>query len=268
MDESSAEAIIAEQARQIRRLEDELERRRGGRALEELLRLSDVTAAIVGEAPYRSLLNGIIEAAKRIFDAGAASLSLLDHETNELVFVAAAEPELIGMRFPAHRGIAGWVVMTGEPIAVGDVRRDPRWAGDFAASTGYVPKSIMAVPLIVGEEVEGVLSVLDKASAASFGLDDLELLGLFARPAAIAVEQSRLVGSVGRMLLEELRRLAAGRGEDDLARTLEAVSAEAGAAGDRVLVLARLVHTLSRRGDRSTELAIEVLAAIARHTSR
>jgi GAF domain-containing protein len=268
MDEPAADALIAEQARRIRRLEEELERRSGIDALRELLQFSDITAAIVGEAPYRSLLNGIIEAARRLFDAGAASIALIDHETHELVFAAAAEPELIGMRFPAHRGIAGWVIMTGEPIAVGDVRRDPRWAGEFAASTGYLPTSIMAVPLIVGDDVEGVLSVLDKANAASFGLDDLELLGLFARPAAIAVEQARLVGAVGRVLLDALRRRASASGEDDLARTLQSALAQRDSAGDRTLALARLVHEFARRGDRSTDLALDVLGAILRNTTR
>lgn len=256
--------IVAEQAMQIRRLEGEAQAKSGLHVLRELLQLSDVVRATVGEAPYRALLSGIIEAAKRLFEAGAASIALLDHETGELVFAAAAETALVGMRFPAHQGIAGWVMMTGEPIAVSDVRRDPRFAKDFATSTGYVPKSIMAVPLFVGEEVEGVLSVLDKSSAASFGLDDIELLGLFARPAAIAVEQARMVGSVGRMLVEELRRLAEERGEGDLIRVAETALSEGSQSSSRTIELARLVRSLSQRGDRGSDLALEILTAVAR----
>lgn len=265
MDElAEARATITEQAIRIHHLEQQAGRNGALPVLRELLGLSEVVGATVGEAPYRALLNGIIEAAKRLFDAGAASIALLDHETGELVFAAAAEQELIGMRFPAHQGIAGWVMMTGEPIAVGDVRRDPRFARDFAASTGYVPQSIMAVPLFVGDEVEGVLSVLDKTSAASFGLDDIELLGLFARPAAIAVEQARMAGSIGVMLVRELSRLAAERGEQEVAEAARIALAEGSAASDRTLELARLVHTLSRRGDRSQEMALEILSAVAR----
>jgi hypothetical protein len=153
----TARATIAAQAIQIHRLEQQAERDSGAGALREILELSDIAGVTIGEAPYHALLEGIIQAAKRLFDASAASIALLDHETNELVFEAATEGDVVGMRFPAHQGIAGWVAMTGEPLAVSDVRRDPRWAKDFAASTGYIPKSILAVPLFVQEEVEGVL---------------------------------------------------------------------------------------------------------------
>jgi transcriptional regulator with GAF, ATPase, and Fis domain len=262
-----ARASLARQAMQIDRMQREAEPGGSAAVFRELLHLSEVVGATVGETPYRALLNGIIEAAKRLFDAAAASIALLDHETNELVFAAAAESSLIGMRFPAHQGIAGWVMMTGEPMAVGDVRRDPRFANDFAQSTGYVPRSILAVPMFVGDEVEGVLSVLDKASAATFGLDDMELLGLFARPAAIAVEQARMVGSIGTMLVGEMERLAREEGATEISDGAVAALAGGSSASDQTLQLARLVNTLGRRSDRSREMAIEILSAVARLSS-
>jgi GAF domain-containing protein len=155
--------------------------------------------------------------------------------------------------------------MTGEPMAVSDVSRDPRFARDFAQSTGYVPTSILAVPLIVHEEVEGVLEVLDKASAASFGLDDMELLALFARPAAIAVEQARTVTGMGALLVQELGRLADARGDAELARAARAVGGGS-TVPEQTLELARLVYSLGRRGERARRLAIEVLSSVARYT--
>ncbi|GAC1402956.1 MAG: hypothetical protein NVSMB52_16960 [Chloroflexota bacterium] len=260
-----ARATIAAQAMQIHRLERESQGSRSLEALRELLQLSDVITATIGDAPFRSLLTGITEAAKRLFNAGAASILLLDHETSELVFAAATGGgDVVGRRFPAHQGIAGWTVMTGEPIAVGDVRRDPRFAKDFAQSTGYIPKSILSVPMIVGDEVEGVLQVLDKANASSFGLDDMELLGMFSNPAAIAVEQARMVSTVGKLLVEEIGRLAEGRDERDVAESARVALSEGSSTADGTIELARLVHTLGRRSDRSRALAIEILAAIVR----
>jgi GAF domain-containing protein len=251
----------------IHQLEEAARARSGSAVLRELLQLSDIVGVTVGQDSYRALLDGIIQAARRLFDAAAASILLLDHTTNELVFEAATGGgDVLNLRIPAHAGIAGWVVMTGEPMAVSDVRRDPRWAKDFAASTGYVPQSIMAVPLLVGEEVEGVLEVLDKASAASFGLDDLELLGLFARPASIAVEQARLVNSIGSMLVQEVGRLAAERSEDQFSAAVDEVLKEGNTTPEQTLELARLVHSIGRRGDRARELAVEVLRSIVRHT--
>jgi GAF domain-containing protein len=257
-------ATVASQALEIHRLQRAAGAGSSQDALRDILQLSDIVGATVGQAPYRALLDGIIQAARRLFDAGAASILLLDHATNELVFEAATGGgSVLNLRIPAHQGIAGWVVMTGEPIAVSDVRRDPRWARDFAESTGYVPQSIMAVPLLLDEDVEGVLEVLDKRNQGSFGLDDMELLGLFSHPAAIAVEQARLVSKIGRMLVEELHR-AAEPDHQLFARDAQAVLDEDASTPDATLELARLVHTVGRKGDRYRQLAAEILTSIGK----
>jgi GAF domain-containing protein len=85
------------------------------------------------------------------------------------------------------KGIAGWVVSSGQPIAVHDVRADPRFAVDVAESTGFVPRSILAAPLTAHGEALGVVEVLDRTPATDRG-DDLDLLGLLATQAALAVE--------------------------------------------------------------------------------
>lgn len=266
----AARATLAAQAVELHALRQEMGRRDGSEALRTVVELGAIVGATVGQAPYRALLDGIVQAARRILNAGAASIALLDHATDELVFEAAAGgADVVGRRFPSHQGIAGWVAMTGEAIAVADVRRDPRFAKDFAQSTGYVPTSILAVPLLVGEDVEGVLEVLDKPDAATFGLDDMDTLALFAGPAAIAVEQARLVSNTGLLLARELERLAGARGEEALARAAAAaVTSEIGSeATEATLELARLVHAVGRRGERGRRLAADVLNAVARYSS-
>lgn len=263
----AARSTIADQAMQITQLQQAATGRSGLQELQELLQFSDVVGATIGERPYRSLLSGIVEASRRLFGAGAASILILDHETDELIFEAAAGGgDVLNLRIPSHQGIAGWVVMTGEPIAVSDVRRDPRWAKDFAETTGYIPQSIMAAPLMVGEDVEGVLEVLDKAAGASFGLGDMELLGLFARPAAIAVEQARLVTSIGRLMVQELERLAKEHGDPELITVAETALSDGRSTPDQTLELARLVHNLGRRGERARQLAIDILTTVSKYS--
>lgn len=265
-----AHETIAAQATRIYQLEHAADERSGVLGLQAILGLAEVAGTTIGELPYRTLLEGIVTAARRLFDAGASSVALLDREAGELVFEAATgagADEILGMRFPAHQGIAGWVVMTGEAIAVGDVRRDPRFAQSFAQSTGYVPTSIMAAPLLVRDEVEGVIEVLDKASAASFGLEDLELLGLFAHPAAVAVEQARLVSGVGALLLEELAHVAGLRGDTELEISIRDALSRDSTTEQQTLELARLVHRLSLRGERSRRLALEILESVLRYAS-
>jgi GAF domain-containing protein len=151
-----------------------------------------VAAGVVGsEDAFRALLSAIVEVARSIFGAKASSILLLDEEAEELVFeavVGEGEDELLGMRFPAGKGIAGWVLATRTPLVIEDVKQDPRFASDVAEDTGYVPKGLMAAPLLHDERALGVLEVLDRPERSLFTLQEMELLGLFANQSAIAVD--------------------------------------------------------------------------------
>jgi GAF domain-containing protein len=92
------------------------------------------------------------------------------------------------MRFPAGNGIAGWVLTTRQPLVVDDLSADTRWSRTQAESTGYVPKSMMSVPLLVEERALGVLQVLDRPPDTRVRLAEVDLLGLFANQAAIALD--------------------------------------------------------------------------------
>jgi GAF domain-containing protein len=151
-----------------------------------------VASGVVGSSEsFQALLGAIVQVARAIFGAKASSILLLDEETDELVFeavVGEGEESLLGMRFPADQGIAGWVLATRTPLVIEDVRKDPRFAADVAEDTGYVPSGLMAAPLLHDEEILGVLEVLDRPEQAHFSLQEMDLLGLFANQAAIAVD--------------------------------------------------------------------------------
>jgi GAF domain-containing protein len=148
-------------------------------------------AGVLGaEEAYRALLRSIVEVARAIFSARASSIFLLDEDADELVFEAVAgegEETLLGRRLPSGTGIAGWVLVTRQPLVLEDVGQDPRFAREAAESTGYVPQALMAVPLLHGERALGVLQVLDRESER-FSLAEMDLLGLFASQAAIALD--------------------------------------------------------------------------------
>src|SRR5207244_2507073 len=76
--------------------------------------------------------------------------------------------ELIGRRFSSSTGVAGWVLVTRQPLVIDELEQDPRFAREAAESTGYVPKGLMAVPLLHAERALGVLEVLDRPQEAAF----------------------------------------------------------------------------------------------------
>ncbi|SEG54213.1 GAF domain-containing protein [Actinacidiphila yanglinensis] len=148
-----------------------------------------------GEEPapdgaVRLLLQSVVDVARAIFGAAAGSVFLLDDSDGALVFQAvsgAGEDFLVGTRLPADRGIAGWVAASGEAMVVDDLATTPVFDREFAAATSYVPRTLMAAPLVSRGRVLGVLEVLDPSPRARADLADLDLLTLFAHQAAIAL---------------------------------------------------------------------------------
>ena len=175
-----------------------------------------VAAGVVGsEESFRMLLQSVVEVARAIFGAQASSIFLLDEEADELVFEAIAghgAETLLGKRFPSSTGIAGWVLVTRQPLVIEDVAEDPRFAKGVAEETGYVPKGLMAVPLLNEERTLGVLEVLDRPQRSQFSLVEMDLLGLFANQAAIALDLLQRARRAQNMLAES------GEGADVVAR--------------------------------------------------
>lgn len=186
------------------------------------------------EETYRELLQSIVDVARSIFGAAAASIFLLDDENDELVFEAVSgrgEGELVGARFPSSTGIAGFALVTRQPLVVDDLASDPRFSSDRARTTGYVPSSIVASPLLHDERALGVLSVLDRAPDRAFGLAELELLSRFSTQAAIGLDlllrarraQESLVEDGNAALVSRVAALVDDRDDDAGRRLLEAL---------------------------------------------
>jgi GAF domain-containing protein len=208
---------------------------------EEDLRAAVAAGALAAREGHRPLLQAIVEVARAIFGARAASIMLLDLGAGELVFEAVTgegEDTLVGRRIPSDTGIAGWVVGSGQPLVVEDVASDPRFAGlpDEERRTGYAPKGLMAVPLLRDERVLGVLNVLDRPERRRFSVAEMDLLGLFANQAAVALD----------LLLQ--------------ARRIEALLA---ASGDELEAVARLAAMLDRLGDERRAAGVRLLEDLA-----
>jgi GAF domain-containing protein len=236
--------------------------------LKRLLASIEATGQTVLSGSSEALLDSIVEAAARIFGAGAASILLVNEEEQVLEFKVAWGPAgkgLVGTKFPLDKGIAGYVVMTGQPIATSDVDQDTRFDRKFAVSTGYVPKSILATPLLSGDRIIGVMEVLDKINASSFGIQDMELLGMFARQAALAIDQSQQIGKIEEALILGLKRLASSdvtQDSGEMLSVLEESLHDQGTMPD-LLELARLFGEISELGDAERRVCLEILKAFA-----
>ena len=226
--------------------------------LEEVAQLADNLGPALVPAGHEELVRSITAAAKNLFQAAACSVALLTEDQSELVFYVASgagAENVEGMRIPSSQGIAGWVVTSGQPIAIDDVRQDPRFAANTAKSTGYVPKSILAMPLQTKREMLGAISVLDRQTE-DMENRDMELLSLFARQAALAIENTRVFTHLGKALFEAVGRAA---GDEDLERTLTRVAEDSGEPEDELAALASHFHVLGKAGAEERRAATELL---------
>lgn len=132
-----------------------------------------------------------VAAIRALYGAAACSVALVAGEGEVLRYASAdgaGAERIVGVELPVSRGVAGWVAMSGQPIAVRDVGSDARFARDVAEATDFVPASILAAPMFdAAGETLGVVSVLDPAIEASPDWT-LAVLGTVAAQVALLVQ--------------------------------------------------------------------------------
>lgn len=265
-----ARETIARQAAEIERLQRELNSERFAGLLRQALTLTATVSRIGSPVSHARLLEMIVEVAAQVISARAASLFLINRQTQELTFEVALGQKAEAVRkftVPMGHGIAGLVAVSGQPLAVSDASKDPRQAADIARSVGYTPNSILCVPLYYNDAVIGVLELLDKEGAPSFSPSDMETLGLFANLAAVAIEQSRTHQNLSSLMRDVLvSRTPAG--EADIAAMQEQADSFAGDTEDdvayrRSLEMAQMVHEIALQGENETAACKAILQSFS-----
>ena len=158
-------------------------------------RLMEISRQLTSTLDLNALLDRIIMAAIELTDTEAASILLLDPQTNELRFEAATDISS-GTRdalvVPKEGSVAGWVVTHGEHVLVPDAPNDPRWFQDVEKSVEMKTRNILAVPMRSHTKVIGALEALNKKDDTPFTEDDINTLTTLAAQAAVAIENARL----------------------------------------------------------------------------
>ncbi len=248
---------------------------RGLTAALQALRLAARRSAVarrLDAGTEQDLLQTIVEATVALFEAEASSIALFERDPERLEFRVAAGAQgqgAIGLSVPPSRGIVGFVFSTGQPIALSDVLSDPRFDRATAERTGYVPRSIAAVPLIDRDQTVGVLQVLDKRTSPTFTLKDMELLAVFATQAAAAIRAARVQRDSERLVRAVLSRVGDDMTEDQLDDLVSAAAVELDADADAPFwQLVDRVAQMRNLSDREMSIVSDMLEVVANHASR
>jgi GAF domain-containing protein len=236
--------------------------------LRDALEKAAAARTIAAPAGTSELLKRIVETAAGVISARAAALFLVNETTRDLRFeVALGEraEAVREIRVPLGYGIAGGVAISGQPMAVSNVQQDERWAAEIGERVGYLPDSILCVPLFYEDAVIGVLELLDKEGAPSFDDGDIATLSLFASQAAVAIGQARARESTEALVAAILRSSVADGSSESVEEDIRAFSGslEGDEAFRRSLRLAELVHEIGRQGERELEACERILDSFA-----
>ncbi|MGI8827268.1 MAG: GAF domain-containing protein [Chloroflexota bacterium] len=264
---AEARETISRQAEEIDHLRGQLADEQFAQDLRARLVLASTAGTVAAPVTRERLLELIVEAAAQVISARGASLFLIDEEKQELAFEVALgkkAKEVGKFRVPLGHGIAGLVAVSGQAMAVSDAENDPRQASDISERIGYWPRSLLCVPLFYGDQVIGVLELLDKDGAESFTVRDMELLGVFANLAGVAIEQSRtqqnvtalienLVHSVGDVSGEQQGTLLPG------ARDFALHMQDGDTSYRQAIEIAQLVHAIVSEGGEASRAVLAIL---------
>jgi DNA-binding response OmpR family regulator len=151
-----------------------------------------ITSTLEETDVRRRLMWGI----NRLLQVEAGSLFLIDEESGDLVLEISLGGILEkegGLRLKMGQGIAGWTAENNQTALVPDVRADKRFFPNVDLRTGFVTRSILAVPLTIKDKVLGVIQVINPVGAKKrFDENDKKLLEALAASVAVAVENARL----------------------------------------------------------------------------
>jgi len=162
--------------------------------VEKLNTLIEINALINSSySDVNALLVYILESAMRLVECESSSILLVNKADNMLRFEVALGPKGVEAKgIPVSRvgSIAGWVVENNQSLVIDDVPTDPRFFSLVQEQTGYITKTMIAVPMRVNNSCIGVLELLNKTGGNSFSQNDLEIIELLSIQASIAYQNA------------------------------------------------------------------------------
>ncbi len=166
------------------------------RRLRDMSALVDMAKHVTGNLHLESVLQTTVQSLRRLLNARASTITMLNDDRNELIVKAAdgVEPEYMHAHMKLEGSISGKVIKEGKLVYTRDAHKDPEFL-----FFDLVVRSLLAVPLVIRDEPVGTLTV-DSDQANAFSESDKQLMTIAAAQVSVAMANARL--------FEELERRA------------------------------------------------------------
>lgn len=223
-------------------------------------------ANVLTEPLTRSIEN-LLRVSAAAMNSEEASVLIRDGDKGDLRFLSAigkVAGKLLNLRVPAGKGIAGFVLSSGQPMAVADVGEENAFYDEVDRKTGYSTQTILATPLRYNGEIIGVLEYVNRIGAPpfeSFTPDEMDNAALYADVIASLVnayESAKLLRDLGGKMLSD-------KNETDYVEIRNWLRTLRDSSEHREMMdLAVLLREISARGDSERQLCRELLESILR----
>jgi signal transduction protein with GAF and PtsI domain len=234
------------------------------RAFAQLADLSSVLTK-----PLEASLKNLLTMAAGAIDSEEASILVREGDSLRFeVVIGKVADQLIGMRIPLNKGVAGFVFSSGQPMAVGDAGSEASFYVDVDKQTGYSTQILLATPLRFDGEIVGVLEFVNRIGEPpyrQFTGDDMDKAAFFAEAIAALVDSldsRRLIEKAGKILLESGK----SQNPPSLSEMQKWLDAEKAIESNREMMeIAMLLREIAGRGAADRKLCREILAAVQKH---
>jgi signal transduction histidine kinase/CRP-like cAMP-binding protein len=186
----------------------ELERLHTVSQLRKLSKLVEASKSVNSTLDLEKLLGLILDSAVKSTDADRGTVYLVDSIKQELWSKVFGGENMVEIRLPIGKGIAGAVAQLGETINIPDAYSDPRFNPEVDKRSGYRTENILCMPMKNKDgKIIGVFQLLNKKEGP-FTADDEQFIEAFSAHASVAIENARLaqemvanerLSAVGRM---------------------------------------------------------------------
>ncbi len=181
--------------RENRVLEDKVEERtkQVKQQAEELATVNQISQALVSQAGLQDLIHLVGDQLRDLFKADIVYIALLDNKTKIISF-----PYQYGDQMPPLKlgeGLTSKIILTGEPLLINkDVQAQASSMG--VGGVGIPSACYLGVPIPVGDEIIGVLSIQSTETENRFAEKDKRLLTTIAANVGVAIRKARLFEEV------------------------------------------------------------------------
>lgn len=235
--------------------------------LRRVLETLDVANALT--EPLTESIAELLKISSQSLSSGEASVIIRDGNGSDLRFLSAVgqvADQLIGMKIPSGKGIAGFVFSSGQPMVVSDVGQEESFYAEVDKQTGYSTQMILATPLRHKDEVIGVLEFINRVGEPPyepFTPDEMDRAALYGEAIASLVHAYESAKLFRELQYNTLKSDA----ESDLKELREWVLNLRSTVEHREMIdLAILVREIASRGTSERQLCREVLEAFLRHS--